>query len=50
MNPMSVHVAAFQMQLLGHLFVMFLKTESNEYSLLYQRDDGDLEMIQPESN
>ena len=50
MNPMPVHVAAFQMQLLGHLFFMFLKTESNEYSLLYQRDDGDLGMIQPESN
>jgi len=27
-----------------------LNTESNEYSLLYQRDDGDLGMIQPESN
>ena len=38
------------MQLQGHLFFMFLKTESNEYSLLYQRDDSDLGMIQPESN
>ena len=38
------------MQLLGHRFFMFLNTESNGYSPLYQRDDGDLEMIQPESN
>lgn len=50
MNPMTVDEAAFQMQLLGHRFFMFLNTESNEYSLLYQRDDGDLGMIQPESN
>ena len=38
------------MQLLGHRFFMFLNTESNEYSLLYRRDDGDPGMIQPESN
>jgi len=38
------------MQLLGHRFFMFLNTESNEYSLLYQRGGGDLGMIQPESN
>ena len=50
MTPMTVDEAAFQMQLLGHRFYMFLNTESNEYSLLYQRDDGDLGMIQPESN
>ena len=50
MNPMTVDEAAFQVQLLGHRFFMFLNTESNEHSLLYQRDDGDLVMIQPESN
>ena len=50
MHPMTVDEATFQMQLLGHRFFMFLNTESNEYSLLYQRDGGDLEMIQPESN
>ena len=50
MNPMTVDEAAFQMQLLGHRFFTFLNTESNEYSLLYQRDVGDLGMIQPESN
>jgi len=50
MNPMTVEEAAFQMQLLGHKFFMFMNNESHEYSLLYQRDDGDLGMIQPESN
>ncbi len=50
MIPMTVEEAAFQMKLLGHSFFMFMNTESREYSLLYQRDDGDLGMIQPESN
>jgi len=49
MIPMTVEEAAFQMQLLGHTFFMFMNTESHEYSLLYQRDDGDLGMIQPET-
>ena len=49
MNPMTAEEAAFQMQLLGHKFFMFMNTESHEYSLLYRRDDGDLGMIQPES-
>jgi putative sigma-54 modulation protein len=50
MNPMTVEEATFQMQLLGHRFFMFLNSDSREYSLLYQRDDGDLGMIQPESD
>ena len=50
MTLMTVDEATFQMQLLGHRFFMFLNTESNEHSLLYQRDGGALGMIQPESN
>jgi putative sigma-54 modulation protein len=46
---MTVEKAAFQMQLLGHKFFMFMNTESHQYSLLYRRDDGDLGMVQPES-
>ena len=46
---MTVEKAAFQMQLLGHKFFMFMNTEAHEYSLLYRRDDGDLGMVQPES-
>ena len=49
MNP-PIEVAAFQMQLLGHSFFMFLNAESHEYSLLYRRDSGDLGMNQLESN
>ena len=50
MNPMMAEEAAFQMQLLGHSFFLFMNTESHEYSLLYRGDDGDLGMIQPESS
>ena len=49
MKPLSVEEAAFQMQLLGHSFFMFLNSESKKYSLLYQRDDGNFGMIQPKS-
>lgn len=47
MKPMTVDEAAFQMQLLGHKFFMFLNSESDQYNLLYQRDDGDYGLIQP---
>ena len=47
MKPMTVEEAAFQMQLLGHTFFMFLDSESEQYNLLYQRDDGDYGLIQP---
>ena len=47
MKPMSVDDAAFQMRLLGHHFFMFLNDESDQYNLLYQRDDNNLGLIQP---
>ncbi len=50
MQPMSVEDAAFQMQLLGHTFFMFLNSQSNQYNLLYQRDEGDYGLIQPAVN
>ena len=50
MNPMTVAGAAFQMNLLRHRSYMFINTEYHEYSLIYQRDDGDLGMIQLESD
>lgn len=49
MKPMTVEEAAFQMELLGHNFFMFLNSESGQYNLLYQRDDGDYGLIQPET-
>ena len=50
MNRMAVEETAFQMNLLGHSSFMFMNTDANGYSLLYQRDDGDLGMIRPKSD
>lgn len=47
MNHMTVDEAAFQMQLLGHTFFMFLNGDSGQYNVLYQRDDGNYGLIQP---
>lgn len=47
MNPMTVAEAAFQMELLGHTFFMFLNSDSGQYNVLYQRDDGNHGLIQP---
>ena len=48
MKPMTVENAALQMQLLGHRFFMFFNSESDCHNVLYQRDDGDFGLIQPE--
>ena len=50
MVPMTVEEAAFQMQLLGHGFFMFLNREANEYNLVYLRDDGNYGLIQPNAS
>ena len=47
MEPLTVEEAAFQMQLLGHSFFMFLNGESRQYNVIYQRDDGNYGLIQP---
>lgn len=47
MEPLTVEEAAFQMQLLGHSFFMFLNSESRQYNVIYQRDDGNYGLIQP---
>jgi putative sigma-54 modulation protein len=47
MTPMTVEEAAFQMQLLGHHFYMFLNRDSNHHNVLCQREDGNFGLIQP---
>ena len=47
-KPMTVEEAAFQMELLGHDFFMFLNGETDQHNLLYKRHDGDYGLIQPE--
>ncbi|MGB2814378.1 MAG: HPF/RaiA family ribosome-associated protein, partial [Dehalococcoidales bacterium] len=48
MKPMSVIEAAEQMQILGHSFFFFLNTDTEEYNVLYQRQDGNYGLIEPE--
>ena len=47
MEPMTKEEAAFQMQLLGHQFYMFLNSDSKRHNVLYQREDGNFGLIQP---
>ena len=47
-KPMTVDEAAFQMELLGHDFFMFLNGETDQHNLLYKRHDDDYGLIQPE--
>ena len=47
-KPMTVDEAAFQMQLVGHDFFLFLNSETDQHNLLYKRHDGDFGLIQPE--
>ena len=47
MTPMTMEEAAFQMQLLGHHFFMFLNKDTGHHNVIYQRDDGDFGLIRP---
>ncbi len=47
-KPMTLEDAAFQMELLGHDFFLFLNSETDEHSVLYRRHDGGYGLIQPE--
>ena len=39
--------AAEQMELLGHMFLLFLNADSNEINVIYLRRDGGYGLIQP---
>ena len=47
-KPVTVQEAAFQMELLGHNFFLFLDAETEQHNLLYRRNDGDYGLIKPE--
>ena len=47
MTPMTMEEAAFQMQLLGHQFFMFLNSDTGHHNVIYQRDDGNFGLIRP---
>jgi putative sigma-54 modulation protein len=46
MKPMSLDEAILQMDLLSHRFFLFVRAETGAPSLLYQRDEGDLGLIE----
>ncbi len=45
-KPMSVAEAIDQMELLGHVFFLFLNADSEELNLLYRRQDGNYGLIE----
>ncbi len=47
-KPMSVIEAAEQMVILRHNFFFFLNTDTDEFNVLYQRQDGNYGLIEPE--
>ena len=49
MRPMSVEDAAVQMELLGHSFFAFVNMDTDKISVLYQRADGGLGLLEPEA-
>jgi hypothetical protein len=48
MLPMTIDEAVLQMELLAHQFFVFVLAETGEPAVLYQRDDGDIGMIEVE--
>ena len=47
-RPMMPEEAIEQMELLGHLFYVFLNAYEDGINVVYKRDDGDYGLLQPE--
>ena len=47
-KPMSPEEAGLQMELLGHVFFVFLNEETEEVNVIYKRKDGQFGLIEPE--
>jgi putative sigma-54 modulation protein len=47
-KPMDIEEAKMQMELLGHQFFVFRNAKTHEINVLYQRNDGDLGLIEPD--
>ena len=48
LKPESVDEAILQMNLLGHMFYMFLNAETSEINVVYKRNDGGYGVLVPE--
>jgi putative sigma-54 modulation protein len=46
MNPMTLDEAMLEMDMLSHKFFLFVRAETGVPSVLYQRDEGDLGLIE----
>lgn len=49
LKPMSHEEAILQLELLGHDFFVFESSETDAFSVLYRRKDGDFGLIQPQA-
>ena len=47
-KPMSLTEAASQMEILDHDFFLFYNADAEEPNLLYRRNDGNYDLIEPE--
>ena len=48
MKPTYPEDAIIEMELLGHVFFMFLNAETDEINVVYKRKDGNYGLIEPE--
>ena len=49
MKPMTVEDAIMEMELLDHDFFLFHNAETDKYSVVYRRTDGDYGVIEPDA-
>lgn len=47
-KPMSPEEAGLQMELLGHMFFVFLNSQTEIVNVIYKRKDGQFGLIEPE--
>ena len=50
LKPQSVDEAILQMNMLGHMFYMFLDDETSEICVVYARKDGGYGLLIPEKS
>lgn len=48
LKPETVEEAILQMNLLGHMFYMFLNAETDEICVVYKRNDGGYGLLEPD--
>ncbi|MDD6021111.1 MAG: ribosome hibernation-promoting factor, HPF/YfiA family [Acutalibacteraceae bacterium] len=50
LKPQSIDEAILQMNMLGHMFYMFINAETNEICVVYARKDGGYGLLIPEKS